>query len=88
MIIVKEFFSTTWLTRLTCPNYDIDEDTVETICSLNVKLASSITPRSHHTTPHHCNRFQFLPPKERGKSHLPWEFDKLTSFVLSGLSKS
>ena len=46
MIIIKVFLSKKCLTRLNWPNRDIHEDAVETICSLNAKLASSITPRS------------------------------------------
>ena len=46
MIIIKAFLSKTCLTRLIWPNREIHEDTVETMCSFNVKLESGITLRS------------------------------------------
>ena len=61
MIIIKAFLSKTCLTRLIWPNSDIHEDTVATMCSLNVKLESSITPRS----PAELTRFFWVFPQKR-----------------------
>ena len=46
IIIIKARLSKICLTRLIWPKRDMHEDTVETICSLYVKLESSVTPRS------------------------------------------
>ena len=46
IIIIRARLSQIYLTQLIWPNHDMHEDTVETICSLYVKLESSVTPRS------------------------------------------
>ena len=90
MIIIQAFLSKTCLTRLLLPNRDIHEDTVETIlCSLNVKLASSVTPSKVSSN---FNRFQFHHQNREAKViYLGGQlsaFKKRPGFVFSGLLKS
>ena len=87
IIIIKARLSKICLTRLIWPNRDMQEDTVETVCSLYVKLESSVTPRSLAA----LTGSSSFPNRNSLKSltlAVICRLPNITSFVLSGLSKS